>query len=126
MTIANRLNELIAERRIQKKQIASKIGVPASTMNSWFARGEDFPAQYVIPLCKILHVSPEKLLDGQDVPLADIPDDYVQLNDEERFLVDTIRCLDREGVIVVTNKAIEEARRVRAAQGSRANEDRVG
>lgn len=126
MTIANRLNELILERRIQKKQVASMIGVPASTLNSWFSRGEDFPAQYVMPLCKILHVSPEKLLDGQDVPLPDIPDDYVRLSEEERFLVDTIRQLDREGTIVVTNKAIEEARRVRAAQGNRSNEDRVG
>lgn len=126
MTIANRLNELILERRIQKKQVAAEIGVPASTLNTWFSRGEDFPAQYVIPLCKVLKVSPEKLLEGRDVPLPEIPDDYVQLNEEERFLLDTIRGLDREGVIVVTNKAIEEARRVRAMQGNRANDDRVG
>lgn len=117
MTIAERLNELILERRIQKKQVAAQIGVPASTLNTWFARGEDFPAQYVIPLCKVLNISPERLLEGRDVPLPEIPDDYVQLSEEERFLLDTIRGLDREGVIVVTNKAIEEARRVRSAQG---------
>lgn len=126
MTIAERLNELILERRIQKKQVAAQIGVPASTLNTWFARGEDFPAQYVIPLCKVLNISPERLLEGRDVPLPEIPDDYVQLSEEERFLLDTIRGLDREGVIVVTNKAIEEARRVRSAQGNRASDDRVG
>ncbi len=126
MTIANRLNELILEKRIQKKQVAAEIGVAASTLNTWLSRGEDFPAQYVIPLCRVLDISAEKLLEGRDVPLPQIPDDYVQLSEEERYLLDTIRCLDREGVIVVTNKAIEEARRVRIAQGNRTSDDRVG
>ena len=109
MTIANRLNELIAEKRIQKKQLAERIGVAASTLNTWLSRGEDFPAQYVIPICGVLGISAEKLLEGRDVPLPVIPDDYVQITAEERFLLDTLRNLDREGVIVVTNKAIEEA-----------------
>ena len=69
MTIANRLNELIAEKRIQKKQLAERIGVAASTLNTWLSRGEDFPAQYVIPICGVLGISAEKLLEGRDVPL---------------------------------------------------------
>jgi hypothetical protein len=55
-----------------------------------------------------------------------IPDDYVQITAEERFLLDTLRNLDREGVIVVTNKAVEEARRVRSAQGNASVDGRVG
>lgn len=125
MTIANRLNELIAEKRIQKKQLAERIGVAASTLNTWLSRGEDFPAQYVIPICNVLEISAEKLLEGRDVSLPKIPNDYVQLSEEERFLIDTIRGLDREGVIVVNNKAVEEARRVRSAQGNTAD-GRVG
>ena len=65
MTIANRLNELIAEKRIQKKQLAERIGVAASTLNTWLSRGEDFPAQYVIPICDVLGISAEKLLVAQ-------------------------------------------------------------
>ena len=126
MTIANRLNELIAEKRIQKKQLAERIGVAASTLNTLLSRGEDFPAQYVIPICGVLGISAEKLLEGRDVPLPVIPDDYVQITAEERFLLDTLRNLDREGVIVVTNKAIEEARRVRSAQGNASVDGRVG
>lgn len=125
MTIAKRLNELIAEKRIQKKQLAERIGVAASTLNTWLSRGEDFPAQYVIPICNVLEISAEKLLEGRDVSLPKIPNDYVQLSEEERFLIDTIRGLDREGVIVVNNKAVEEARRVRSAQGNTAD-GRVG
>lgn len=126
MTIAQRLNELIAEKRIQKKQLAAGIGVAASTLNTWLSRGEDFPAQYVMPICNILNISAEKLLEGRNVPLPAIPDDYVQISEEERFLLETIRNLDREGVIVVTNKAIEEARRVRSAQGNAPVDGRVG
>lgn len=126
MTIANRLNELIAEKRIQKKQLAERIGVAASTLNTWLGRGEDFPAQYVIPICRVLEISAERLLEGRDVPLPVIPEDYVQINEDERFLLDTLRSLDREGVIVVTNKAVEEARRVRAAQGNALADGRVG
>lgn len=126
MTIANRLSELLREKRIQQKQLAQALGISPSTVNTWLSRGEDFPAQFVMPICKILNVPAEKLLEGRDVPLPEIPDDYVQLSEEERFLLDTIRSLDREGVIVVTNKAIEEARRVRTAQGNRAGDNRVG
>ena len=80
----------------------------------------------MIPICGILGISAEKLLEGRDVPLPVIPDDYVQITAEERFLLDTLRNLDREGVIVVTNKAIEEARRVRSAQGNASVDGRVG
>lgn len=126
MTIANRLSELLREKKVQQKQLAQSLGISPSTVNTWLSRGEDFPAQFVMPICKILNISAEKLLEGRDVPLPTIPEDYVQLSEEERFLLDTIRGLDREGVIVVTNKAIEEARRVRSAQGNRAGDSRVG
>ena len=126
MTISVRLNALIRERGIPKKDVAAEIGVAPSTFQTWIGRGEDFPAQFVMPLCNVLHISPEKLLLGIDKPLPEIPKDYVQLTNDELFLVETIRSLDREGVVVVTNKAIEEARRMRAAQGNSPLDNRLG
>lgn len=126
MTIVNRMVELLTEKRMQKKELATKIGVAPSTLQSWIARGEDFPAQYVMPICKVLGVSAEKLLEGLDVPLPEIPDDYMQVTEEERFLLETLRGLDREGVIVVTSKAVEEARRVRSLQSNKPVDGRVG
>ncbi len=122
MTIANRLNDLIIERRIIKKELAAQIGVPQSTLQTWLGRGEDFPAQYVIPLCRILKIAPEYLLEGIEGALPIIPSDYVQVSNDERFLLDTIRSLDREGIIVVTHAAIEEARRVRSNAGNDARD----
>ena len=121
MTIVNRLEELLAEKRMQKKELATQIGIAPSTLQSWVTRGEDFPARYVMPICNALGLSAEKLLEGLDVPLPEIPSDFIKLSDEERFLIDTLRGLDREGMIVVTNKAIEEMRRVRSMQGNGAD-----
>ena len=125
MTIVERLIELIAERKIVKKDFAAKIGIPQSTLQTWLSRGEDFPAAYVVPICRELKISPDKLLLGDDVPLPEIPDDYVRLSQDERYLLDLFRKLDHEGMIVVTNDAIKELRRVRAAQGHGTSEGRV-
>ena len=58
--------------------------------------------------------------------MALIPEDYMQVTEEERFLLETLRGLDREGVIVVTSKAVEEARRVRSLQSNKPVDGRVG
>lgn len=127
MTIANRLNELCKAKKMQKKVLAERIGVAASTFNTWIGRGEDFPAQYVMPICEALEITPMHLLTGDASPLPKIPEDYVKLDESERFLVDTYRSLDREGRVVVENKAVEEARRVRSEQGTGvAAADRIG
>ena len=126
MTIAKRLSELMHEKRVKQIEMAKRLEIPQSTLATWLSRGEDFPAQYVIPICKVLGVSPEMLLEGSDVPLALIPEDYMQVTEEERFLLETLRGLDREGVIVVTSKAVEEARLVRSLQSNKPVDGRVG
>lgn len=126
MTISNRVSEIIKENGIVKKDLAAKVGVSPSTLQTWLDRGEDFPARYIVPLCSALEVTADYLLSGVESPLPKIPSDYVQLSDDERFLLDTVRGLDREGAVVVTNKAIEESRRVRIGQGNGAIDGRVG
>ena len=54
-----------------------------------------------------------------------MPDDFVQLSEQERTLIEFVRNLDKEGMIVVTNKAVEEMRRVRNTQGN-GTESRIG
>lgn len=104
MTIANRLNELCQKHGVKKCVLAEKIGVPQSTLQTWFSRGDDFPAKFVMPICDILGVDPITLLSGAE--------SYVTTM-EERYLIDLYRTLDQEGRIVVVNKAIEEVRRIR-------------
>ena len=127
MTIVDRLHKLIDERGIKNNEFARRIGGPQSTFQTWFSKREDFPARFVMPICRELGITPELLLEGVETPPVSIPADFVQLSEQERFLIESVRSLDQEGAIVVTNKAVEEMRRMRSMQGINANaESRIG
>ena len=118
MTICGRVLEILNSKKMARKDLANAIGVPVTTLQTWLQRGEDFPARYVVPVADHLGVSTARLLYGTESEPPVIPEDYIQLNDDERMLIKMVRSLDREGVFVVTSRAIEESRRVRnSAQG---------
>lgn len=118
LTPTQRMNQALTEKRIQKKVLANAIGVPATTLNSWINRAGDFPASYVVPVAECLGVHPLWLLTGSDLPAPSIPASYVELRDDELFLLESFRALDQEGKIVVANKAVEELRRQKLEQGN--------
>ena len=102
-----------AEKKILKKSLAETIGVPVTTFSTWIGRGTDFPASYVVPLADALGVHPLWILTGEEQMMPKVPEKYVDLHDDELFLVQTFRALDVEGRIVVANRAVEEMRRVK-------------
>lgn len=102
-----------AEKKILKKSLAETIGVPVTTFSTWIGRGTDFPASYVVPLADALGVHPLWILTGEEQMMPKVPENYVDLHDDELFLVQTFRALDVEGRIVVANRAVEEMRRVK-------------
>ena len=118
MTICQRVAARLDELKMTRKQLADAAGVAPSTLHTWLFRGEDFPSSYIEVFAKAMDCSVSWLVTGEEVPATVIPDDYVQLNDQERFIINALRTLDFEGSIVVQNKAIEEMRRVKAMQGS--------
>ena len=120
MTPTQRMNEALIEKHIQKKQLADAIGVPATTLNSWINRGADVPASYIRPIAERLGVHPLWLITGEETVAPRIPDSYVELKDDELFLLRTFRSLDQEGRVVVANRAVEELRRLKVEQGSAA------
>ena len=117
LTPTQRMNQALMEKHIQKKTLADKINVPATTLNSWINRGGDIPSSYIIPAAEALGVHPLWLLTGEDHIAPKIPDNYMELSDDELFLLQTFRALDQAGRIVVANKAVEELRRLKADQG---------
>ena len=118
MTICQRVAARLDELGMARKQLADAAGVAPSTLHTWLFRGEDFPASYIEVFAKTLDCSIAWLVTGEEAPETVIPDDYVQLNDQERFIINALRSLDYEGSIVVQNKAIEEMRRVKTMQGN--------
>jgi len=117
LTPAQRINQVLTEKKIQKKALADYIGIPPTTLNSWINRGGDFPASYVGPIAECLDIHPLWLINGQEIATPKIPDTYVELSEEEAFLLRTFRSLPHEGKIVVANKAVEELRLAKAEQG---------
>lgn len=118
LTPTQRMNDVLQRKHIQKKVLADAIGVPPTTLQSWINRGVDFPASYTIPIADVLGVHPLWLLSGADVLPPKIPDGFVELKEDEYFLLETYRNLDREGRVVVSNKAVEEMRRLKAELGN--------
>lgn len=125
MTIMERLKMLMNDKNMRNNEFARNVGIPQSTFQTWLSRNEDFPARYVMPICHELNIVPELLLEGTERPKVDIPDDFMQLSEQERTLIEFVRNLDKEGMVVVTNKAVEEMRRVRSTQGN-STDARIG
>lgn len=112
-SIIYRVERLLLERDMTQKQLAEDIGVLQNTFNGWIKRGTDFPARYIIPVSRVLGVHPIWLLTGEDALMPEIPDTYVELSPDERFLIDTYRQLDPEGRVMTSGKAVEELRRLK-------------
>ncbi|MBP3653191.1 MAG: helix-turn-helix transcriptional regulator [Clostridia bacterium] len=112
MNIVERLGEIMRAKKINRAQLSRHLGLAPTTVQSWFNRGIDFPAQFVMPICEITGVTPAYLLSGEDHHANEIPEGYMAVSEDERFYVDTLRKLDREGVVVAMAAALAEARRV--------------
>ena len=113
MTISARISNPLKEKGIPQKAIAEAVDVAASTVSTWMkSNGDNIPSGYIMPICRLLDMQPEELLEGdehRDV-IEIIPDDYVQLSKAEQRLLNIFRGLDEESQIVVLNAAVMEKR----------------
>lgn len=113
MTISARISNALKEKGIPQKAIAEAVDVAASTVSTWMkSNGDNIPSGYIMPICRLLDMQPEELLEGaehRDV-IEIIPDDYVQLSKAEQRLLNIFRGLDEESQIVVLNAAVMEKR----------------
>lgn len=121
MTISMRIYDALKERGITQKEVAEELHIAPSTVNSWIkSNNESIPSAYILPLCRLLSMRPEALLEGaecEDITIKEVvPEGYVKLSDNELRLVNLFRTLDADGQIVVLNAAIVE-KRISSAQG---------
>lgn len=120
MTISARISNALKEKGITQKDVAEVVHVAPSTVNTWIkTNSESIPSAYIMPICHLLDMQPEELLEGAEhkAVAETIPEGYVQLTENEQRLVSIFRCLDDESQIVVLNAAIVE-KRAAAALGS--------
>ena len=66
MTISERLFKTMKEKGIKAADLAKKLKTSDSTVSNWKSRGTLPPANYIIPICEVLEVSPYYLLTGEE------------------------------------------------------------
>lgn len=105
--ITQRIFRLAAERNVKQVDIATACKLNPTTVNSWKTRNITPPSDVIIPICRLLEVSPEFLLAGwtEHYPQG------VVLPADEAALLDSFRACNDEGKMVVRASAVMEARR---------------
>lgn len=105
--ITQRIFRLAAERDVKQVDIATACKLSPTTVNSWKTRNIIPPSDVVIPICRLLEVSPEFLLAGwtEHYPQG------VALPADEAALLDSFRACNDEGKMIVRASAVMEARR---------------
>ena len=66
MNISERLFKTMKEKGIKARALEKKLNVRSSTVSNWRTRGTTPPAEYLIPICEVLEVSPYFLLTGEE------------------------------------------------------------
>ncbi len=100
MTINERIEKRIKERKLTKKQVAQQLHIPYSTFSSYLNLGRDIPAHLIAPLATILWCSAYYLLTGKNAPIENPPIQELSRNEQE--MIELYRRLpDREQIIFI-------------------------
>lgn len=70
MTINERLKKALEVSGHTQKELSEALGVPKSTVNSWFKLGRDIPPDQIIPICEFCDISVDYALRGEGEPVG--------------------------------------------------------
>lgn len=66
MNISKRLFKIMKEKGVKAVEVAKKLNINKSTVSNWKSRETTPPAEYIVPICELLQVSPYYLLTGKE------------------------------------------------------------
>ena len=66
MTISERVFERLNQLNITQKEFSEETGIKQSTISEWKNKGTNPSSEKIMPICKVLGVTPEWLLSGID------------------------------------------------------------
>lgn len=78
MNISQNIQNIINTQKRTQKELAKHLGIATSTINNWIKLNRSIPAEYVIPICEFLNISPYYLLTGKEKEQSMIFDDNMQ------------------------------------------------
>ena len=100
MTIQERIEYLLNERKISKAELARRIERPYTTVDNWFKRNSEPGCTLAEPIAKALDVSIEFLITGTEkiIPGTVLPD-------EEQQLLDYYNAANQDGKVRIMEQA---------------------
>lgn len=101
MTIIERILKTAEEKKIKQSDIAKLIDKGTAQITSWKKRGCNPPAELIPPIAKLLNVSINYLMTGEEAA------EQTPLPKEEQDLIDTFRRLNPKGKEKVKSYSME-------------------
>lgn len=66
MTIGNRVLEILNQKNLKQKDLATYLGTKPSTVNGWKEQNRNPSSELIVRICEFLNVSYELLLTGKE------------------------------------------------------------
>lgn len=66
MHISQNLKSILESKNVKQKALSQYLGVATSTINNWLKLNRSIPAEYIIPICEFLDVTPYLLLTNKE------------------------------------------------------------
>ena len=97
MEIYERLFITMDDKNIMQKEILENIeGTTKSSVSSWKTRHIDPPAKLIVPLCKLLNVSVEYLLTGENTTKSSLLFPKYHISESDQQLLELFHKLPAE------------------------------
>lgn len=98
MTIGSRINELLAERNMSQAELARRVGMRQSSMNS-LVNGKSRSSRFIVSIARELGTTAAFLNGDTDDPTVEIPEDF--LTADERRMLRLSRRLSKEDQLAI-------------------------
>lgn len=90
MTINQRMFEILNKKGLKQKDLAEYLGVNQSVTTNWKMRGNNPPAELLIPICEFLNINIYELLGVENTSQSELERIYKKLQPEDKQIIDII------------------------------------
>lgn len=90
MNISQKVQDELKKHNLTQKELSNHLSIATSTINNWIKLNRSIPAEYIIPICKFLDITPYYLLTGKEkeefenIPEQELLESYRKLSDFEK------------------------------------------
>ena len=81
MTINEKIFKILDEIHMSQAEFARRTGIPVTTVSDWKHTNHVPAADKIMPICKVLGITPEELLMDEEVPPVKVQDYVLQHGD---------------------------------------------